>query len=94
MTFMPRIDSMSCADVAAWMKTTFPEATVAAGCVKREDIDGAVLSSMTEEDLEKYMKVKSFGLRRRIFLAIQRLSTPPRKTATQVQERAAGELAR
>jgi len=60
------------ADVASWLKSQFPEAKCAAE-VRSNHIDGAVLRSMSEVELEQHMSIESFGLRRKIYWAIQAL---------------------
>ena len=70
------------ADVASWLKSQFPEAKAAIANIRSNHIDGAVLRSMSEVELEQHMLIESFGLRRKIYWAIQALpaadTAPPK----------------
>eukprot|EP00976_Prorocentrum_cordatum_P089340 1187678-Prorocentrum_minimum.AAC.4 len=70
------------AEVAVFVKTGCPEpfATAAAEKVHENAIDGAVLRSMSEKDLDRILGLNKFGIRRKLYTRISELfKTAPAK---------------
>jgi hypothetical protein len=82
-------------DVAAWLKKTFPQLRQASNAAKKEGIDGEVLRSMDEGEIERYLGVQSFGHRRQLVWAIKALpglsKAPSRKQGASRKAKVANE---
>jgi len=64
--------------VVTWLKSFLPESTETLQVFesfRRNCVNGAVLLTLTEEDLERHLHVSNFGLRRNIGLALRSLDS-------------------
>ncbi|KAJ3020353.1 UNVERIFIED_CONTAM: hypothetical protein HDU68_010225 [Siphonaria sp. JEL0065] len=64
--------SWSAVEVSQWLKTIGATESVATVFLK-EQVDGAVLKTLTDDDLRNELKVVHLGIRRKILMAIDRL---------------------